>query len=191
MRTLIAWTLTLAVGASAVGTASGQATAPPPKRRPAGRRPPAARPPPAPLDPEAVKAQARRPTKARQEMNELLAEWEKQSKKITSLDVGFDRIDKLGRPGATQYYQGRAMLKSPDLACLEFQKYKVDADGKPLKPRTASRRSSSPSRPSGSSAPARRSSSTSGTTRRSSSSRSTRRSARRPSSKGRSRSSST
>ena len=36
------------------------------------------------------------------------------------------------RPGATNIIKGRAVLQSPDLACLQFQKYKVDADGKPL-----------------------------------------------------------
>ncbi len=64
-------------------------------------------------------------------MNRLLEAWEKQSKKIISLDVAFLRVDKSPAWGE-QYFQGRAMLQSPDLACLEFRKYKVGADGKPL-----------------------------------------------------------
>ena len=65
-------------------------------------------------------------------MNNLLDAWEARSQKVTSIDVGFERTDKLGKAWGDVYYQGRAMLKSPDLACLEFRKYKVDNDGKPI-----------------------------------------------------------
>lgn len=138
MRTLIAWTLTLTVGASAIGTASAQAPAAPKRGTapgPAGPRATApAKAAPAPSDPAAIKTQQLAAEKGQQEMNDLLAEWEKQSKKVTSLDVGFERVDKMGAAWGNVYYHGRAMLKSPDLACLEFRKYKVGEDGQPSKP---------------------------------------------------------
>jgi TIGR03009 family protein len=124
LRTLIAWTLTLAVGASA----SAQGTAP------ATRKPPAkaAQPQAAPVDPNVEKARLEAEAQNREAMDRVLAEWEKQSKKVNSLDVLFDRVDVGGAAWGNQYYQGRAMLQSPDLACLQFQKYKVDKDGKPV-----------------------------------------------------------
>ena len=119
MRTLIAWTLTLALGASA--WAQGPTTK---KTNP----PAPAKAAPAPVDPKAEKA---RLEADRAEMDRVLAEWEDRSRQVTSLDVLFDRVDV--SPGwGDQYYQGRAMLQSPDLACLQFQKYKLDPDGKPL-----------------------------------------------------------
>jgi TIGR03009 family protein len=143
VRAFIAWTVTLVVGALAIGPASGQGTATPPKRAtpaPAGPRqlpgpaPAATKGSAAPIDPNAVKAQQLALDKARQEMNDLLAEWEKQSRKVLSLDVSFERVDKRGPAWGDLYFQGRAMLKSPDLACLEFRKYKVGDDGTPLQP---------------------------------------------------------
>ena len=129
MRTLIAWTLTLAVGASA----SGQGTAPAAKKT---NPPLAIKPAPgqaAPVDPKATKAKVQLdPALARQEMERVLVEWERRSKQVTSLDVLFDRIDRSGPAWGDNFYQGRAMLQSPDLACLQFQKYKLDKDGKPL-----------------------------------------------------------
>ena len=124
MRTLIAWILTLAVGA----TASAQVTAPParkvvvkPGSTAAGRTGRS----------QGREGEARGRRQGSEEMDKVLAEWERRSKKVITLDVLFDRIDH--SPGwGNQYYQGRAMLQSPNLACLEFQKYKVNADGKPL-----------------------------------------------------------
>ncbi len=130
MRTLIAWTLTLAVGASA----SGQGVSPSTAKKAAQTTPPATKAPAAPVDAKVKPAQAQGevdPVKAREEMERVLAEWEKRSKQVVSLDVLFDRIDRAPAWG-DQYYQGRAMLQSPDLACLQFQKYKLDADGKPM-----------------------------------------------------------
>ncbi len=121
MRTLIAWTLTLAVGASAWAQAPANAAK---KTNP----PAAAKQAPAPVDPRAVQA---RLEANKAEMERVLVEWENRSKQITSLDVLFERIDH--SPGwGDQYYQGRAMLQSPDLACLQFQKYKLDADRRPI-----------------------------------------------------------
>lgn len=127
MRTLIAWTLTLAVGAWAAGSASGQATQPATKRQvPAGKAAQAA-----PVDPAAIKARQDAELQARQAMDDVLAQWEKKSKKIISLDVAFEKVER-NQGFGDQFYQGRAMLQSPDLACLEFRKVKLDANGKPL-----------------------------------------------------------
>jgi TIGR03009 family protein len=134
VRTLMTWTMTLTVGSWAAGVVSGQVTAPAQKRATAPA-PAAKAAAPAPLDANALKAKQLEDERALQEMNQLLDAWEAQSKKVTSLDVAFDRIDKLGAAWGDVYYQGRAMLKSPDLACLEFTKCKVDDNGKPLQPR--------------------------------------------------------
>lgn len=128
MRTLITWTLTLAVGASA----SGQGISPSTTKKAAPPAAPAARAPAAPIDTKVTPAKGEvDPVKAREEMERVLAEWEKRSKQVVSLDVLFDRIDRAPAWG-DQYYQGRAMLQSPDLACLQFQKYKLDPKGKPM-----------------------------------------------------------
>ena len=125
MRTLIAWTLTLAIGAWAAGSASAQVTQPATKRQAAA---PAA---PAPVDPAAVKARQEADLQARKEMDGVLAEWEKKSKKIVSLDVAFEKIER-NKGFGDEFFQGRAMLQSPDLACLEFRKVILDADHKPV-----------------------------------------------------------
>ena len=54
-------------------------------------------------------------------MNVLLDLWEKQSKKIVSLNVSFDKVV-TDEGFGEEYFRGRAMLQSPDLACLEFTK---------------------------------------------------------------------
>ena len=127
MRRLIAWTLILAVSAWAARTASAQGTQAAPKRPAA----PAQQTQGARVDPNAAKARLDADLKARDEMNKLLDAWEKQSKKIISLDVAFLRIDK-SQAWGDQYYKGRAMLQSPNLACLQFTKVKLDANGKPI-----------------------------------------------------------
>jgi TIGR03009 family protein len=123
LRTLIAWTLTLALGTSA--WAQQQAPATKKANAPANAKPAAA-----PVDPKAQKAMLDADLVLKKaEMEKVLSEWEVRSKKIVSLEVLFDRIDR--SPGwGDQYYQGRAMLQSPDLALLQFQKYKIDANGK-------------------------------------------------------------
>jgi TIGR03009 family protein len=131
VRTLMTWTMTLTVGSWAAGVVSGQAPAPAQKRAPAPA-PAAKAVAPAPLDANALKAKQQEDERALQEMNQLLDAWEAQSKKVTSIDVAFERIDKLGAAWGDVYYQGRAMLKSPDLACLEFTKCKLDDNGKPI-----------------------------------------------------------
>jgi TIGR03009 family protein len=132
MRSLVAWTLTLVGAAWAPETAlAQQGNQAVPKRSAAPVAGKAAQPAPAPADPKAVRARQEAATQARAAMDALLEEWEKQSKKIVSLDVAFERIDR-GQAWGDQYFFGRAMLRSPDLACLEFKKYKLDANGKPL-----------------------------------------------------------
>jgi hypothetical protein len=121
MRPLIAWTLALAIGASAEKAASITGDQSASERIVAADTTSQSNP---LLDPAAE-------LKAREEMNALLDEWEKQNKKISSLDIEFERIDKAQAWG-DQYFKGRAMFKSPDLACLEFTKIKLDAKGKPI-----------------------------------------------------------
>ncbi len=136
MRRLFAWTMTLAAGASTVSIAFGQAPKTQATQRPAAK---AAAPAPrtgtaptaAPLTPAEQKAKAAAEAKAREEMNLLLDEWEKQSKKVTSLQVVFERVDRSLKWG-DQVYQGQAILKSPDLACLEFKKAIANDEGKPI-----------------------------------------------------------
>ena len=111
-----AWAL-MAAGAGSV--AHAQAPAPKaatgvPARRPAQ----AAGVPKAVVDP----AQARK-------VDDLLAEWEKRSAKIQMLDATFTRTDVKGGPfkGRTDY-EGRALLKAPNLACLNLSK--IDPENK-------------------------------------------------------------
>ena len=129
MRTLIAWLLlTMTVGSWIADTASAQ-TNPPAATKKANPMPR----PPAPPDPAVVKAQQAQQAadlKAFQAMDPILADWEIQSKKISSLYVEIDKIKKSVAWG-TEYFKGSALLKSPDLACLEFRKVKIDAAGKP------------------------------------------------------------
>ena len=134
MRTIVAWTMTLAVAAGTSTTALAQqpqGTQAPAKRAVANPAARPAQPAAAPVDPNAEKILQENFLRARAEMNALLDEWEKQSKQITSLDVEFERVDKAQAWG-DQYFKGRAMLKSPDLACLEFTKIKLDANRKPI-----------------------------------------------------------
>ena len=138
MRRFIAWTsIILAAGFSTGSIASGQTTKTQAPQRSAGAAAapkaatPAAKPAAAPLSPEAQKAKAADDLKKQQEMNLLLNEWEQESKKVTSLHVIFDRIDRSLKWG-DQVYQGQAFLQTPDLACLEFTRAIPDANGKPI-----------------------------------------------------------
>jgi TIGR03009 family protein len=114
-------TLATVLGAAAVGLAQQGAM---PQRKGAVA--------PAPVDANAVRAKAlARETAARQAMETLYGEWEKRSAQTTSLSVGFRRTDQ--DPGfGVSFYQGQALLQSPDLACLNFEKEVTGADGKPV-----------------------------------------------------------
>ena len=144
MRHRIAWTLTATLAVSVVGRASGQgAQSPSPRKQitagPTTARPQAGTPTPtntptrqpAPADPEAIRARQAADLKAKAAMVPILAEWEKQSRKVVNLSVPFERVDKSAAWG-DEYFSGRAVLKAPNLACLEFKKCKLDPEGKPL-----------------------------------------------------------
>ena len=120
MNRHVAWILTLVAGAWGVQSAPAQVANPPAT--------PKAVAPAAPLTP-AQKAEADK--RAALAMNPILAEWEIRSTKIVSLDAAFDMVEKDPTFGNT-YFRGRAMLQSPDKACLQFQLYKLDADKKPI-----------------------------------------------------------
>jgi len=105
--------------ASAGITSAVFAQAPPPRRTPAS--------------PTAA-AKAADPAQAaakRAEMERLLVLWEKQSARLTSLDVGFIRIDRSPAWNEKLEYHGRAYLQSPNLACLHFQKLDEKPGEKP------------------------------------------------------------
>ena len=105
MRILIAWTLTLALGASvvAIGRAQGirgsqgqvgdPVMSPVPHAGPTAARPSATRGPPRPGGTSRPR-QAPSARRRREAMIPMLAEWEKQSKKVTNL-VGRIRADRL------------------------------------------------------------------------------------------------
>ena len=66
--------------------------------------------PPAPIDP--------------QKLEELLKHWEKNSANLQRLDVKMTRTDRSPAWGEDDRYEGRAMFKVPNLAWLDFQKWK-------------------------------------------------------------------
>ncbi len=117
MRRDLTRSMILGICLSSPSITSGQDAAP---RAP---NPPAAQPA-KPIDPVSE-------AKAREEMDLLLAEWERRSATIASLQVVFERIDRSLKWG-DQVYQGQAILKSPDLACLEFKEAIADDSGKPV-----------------------------------------------------------
>ena len=141
MRNRIAWTLTACVAASVVATASGQGQGVP-QQPAAGKRlvippapakgqAPAAKAAAAAPTPEEIRARQAADQKAKLAMIPILAEWEKQSKKVTTLSVGFHRVDKSAAWG-DEFSDGKAVLKAPNLACIEWQKAKLDGQGKPM-----------------------------------------------------------
>ena len=66
-------------------------------------------------------------------MKQLLRDWERESATLKTLDVAIKRIDKSAAWGDEEY-QGRAILRSPNLAWLDFQKVEVEGDQRKLKP---------------------------------------------------------
>jgi TIGR03009 family protein len=70
---------------------------------------------------------AARPDPAR--MKQLLRVWEQQSARLKTLDVDITRTDKNPAWGDEEY-QGRAILKSPNFAYLNFKKVQIGADPK-------------------------------------------------------------
>ncbi len=57
-----------------------------------------------------------------QKLNAILEQWEEKSTSISQLDTTFRRVD-INRPYKTKtVYEGRALLKAPNLACLNIEK---------------------------------------------------------------------
>jgi TIGR03009 family protein len=129
MNRHVAWTLTLVAGAWVGESTSAQTTTPPASQRKAGAQAAPA------VDPAAQQAAAvaKVQQQARQAlaMEPILLQWEKQSAKTTSLDAVFDMVERSPGFGDT-YYRCRALLQAPDKALLEYKKYILGPDGKPL-----------------------------------------------------------
>ncbi len=105
--------------ASAQGPAEEAPRAQPAPRRPAG---------PAPKVAAAAAGNAQQAAR----VDALLAEWEKRSRSIQTLDAKFKRIDvKAGPFKGRTAFQGRALLQAPNLACLEL--HKIDPEDKTKK----------------------------------------------------------
>ncbi len=113
----------LAVSATAavISTASAQQSARPPQSAPAEGSAPAGRPVQAPTTKAATPVVPTDPAVAAERMKQLLKAWEQRSAQLKSLDVEITRVDDAAAWGKEQY-EGRAMLKSPNLARLDFSK---------------------------------------------------------------------
>lgn len=83
----------------------------------------------APAQDGAAKAKPVDPAK----MEWLLKQWEKQSSLLKTLDVTFLRIDNTPAWDDLEYYEGRALFKSPNKAFINFEKIKQDENKKPIK----------------------------------------------------------
>jgi TIGR03009 family protein len=66
-------------------------------------------------------------------MDWLLKQWEKQSSLLKTLDVSILRIDNTPAWDDLEYYEGRALFKTPNLAFINFEKIKQDENKKPIK----------------------------------------------------------
>ena len=66
-------------------------------------------------------------------MDWLLQQWEQQSSKLKTLDVKILRVDDTPAWGDLEYYSGRALFQSPNLAFIDFNKIKLDDKKKPIK----------------------------------------------------------
>ncbi len=67
-----------------------------------------------------------------EKMEWLLKKWEHQSSLLKTLDVKILRIDQNPAWDELEYYDGRALFKSPNLAFIDFNKIKQDGKKKPL-----------------------------------------------------------
>ena len=82
-----------------------------------------------PAQADHAKAKAADPAR----MEWLLKQWEKQSSLLKTLDVTILRIDNNPAWDDLEYYEGRALFKSPNLAFINFEKIKQDENKKPIK----------------------------------------------------------
>ena len=78
-------------------------------------------------DPKAAEAEHAR------KLDRLLKLWEQKSTELTSLDVKILRIDQNPAWDVLEYYDGRALFKSPNLAFIDFSKIQQDKKKKPLR----------------------------------------------------------
>lgn len=118
-RLLAVWAIggTLAFGQTA------ETTAPEPRDQ---------APAPAPSQAQAAEG-APSPTVDPAKMEKLLALWERQSTLLKTLDAKVFRTDVIPAWDEIEYYEGRAIFKSPNLAFIDFRKIKQDDDRKPVK----------------------------------------------------------
>ncbi len=65
-------------------------------------------------------------------MDRLLELWEQKSTELTSLDVKILRIDRTRRGARLEYYDGRALFQSPNLAFIDFNTIQQDDKKKPV-----------------------------------------------------------
>ncbi len=63
----------------------------------------------------------------------LLKQWEQQSSLLKTLDVKILRVDQNPAWDELEYYDGRALFKSPNFAFIDFNKIKQDEKQKPLR----------------------------------------------------------
>ncbi len=112
-RSWTAETLLIAALAGTLLDSTSQAQAPPRQNPGVGNAP----------------AVVQRPKK---EMGALLADWERQSALLKTLDVKIVRIDKSEKWGVDETFEGRAILKAPNLAMLHFDSV-VQQPGQPKK----------------------------------------------------------
>lgn len=66
-------------------------------------------------------------------MEWILKQWERQSSLLKTLDVRLLRVDDIPAWGDKEYYEGRALFQSPNLALIDFNKVKLDENKHPVK----------------------------------------------------------
>jgi hypothetical protein len=64
-------------------------------------------------------------------MDELLGQWELQSRKLETLEVDIYRIDRDAEWGDEVHFTGHAAFKNPDLAYVDYRKVKMSAQADP------------------------------------------------------------
>jgi TIGR03009 family protein len=130
MNRQVAWTMILFAAVCVTNRTLGQTANPSSLQKKAGAQaaPAAGK---VAVDPAAQKAQRDAEIRSIQAMNPILTEWEKRSAIVSSLDAVFDKIVR-DKAFGDEWFRGRALLQSPDKACLQFVKYKMDAKNKPI-----------------------------------------------------------
>ena len=68
-----------------------------------------------------------------EKMEWILKQWEHQSSLLKTLDVRLLRIDDTPAWGDKEFYEGRALFQSPNLALIDFNKVKQDENKRPVK----------------------------------------------------------